>query len=145
MTLYRCARTPGSSMPGDPMGIPATASPRTPFGRLASTRRMSAIGTCPSKAIPSTIAVWHDTRFAGRPTFRWNAVRFASSTIRTFLPKVCRTRAAHCSQHPHPGSRCIRMSPAASAGVENNASTRTSFRMCDLLIRGWPLNRPGVN
>lgn len=29
--------------------------------------------------------------------------------------------------------------------VENNASARTSFRMCDLLIRGWPLSRNGVN
>jgi len=34
---------PGTSMPGEPIGIPATAKPRTPLGCWASARFMSAI------------------------------------------------------------------------------------------------------
>ena len=36
---------PGISMPGEPIGIPATASPVTPFGCVARARFISAIGT----------------------------------------------------------------------------------------------------
>ena len=47
MMSYGSLRPPGTSMPGEPIGIPGTAIPAT-CGRSLSSRRMTSAGTCPS-------------------------------------------------------------------------------------------------
>ena len=59
-----CAFMPGTSMPGDPIGIPGTAMPAI-AGRSFSSRWTSAAGTCPSTTYPPTRAVWHERAACG--------------------------------------------------------------------------------
>ena len=99
----------------------------TPFGRCASARFMSAIGTCPSKVMPSMIAVWQEARSAGTPRAFINAGRFASSTTCTARPNCAFTIFAHSPQQPHPGSRCTRIASAATA-TEGTPSTKAANR-----------------
>ena len=126
---------PGISMPGDPNGIPATARPLTPLGRVASARFMSAMGTCPSNVMPSITAVWQDARSAGTPRAFMKAGRLASSMTLAVRPNCAFTCSTHFSQHGQPGSRCMRTGSAAMAATgianANAANTRCGSFMSD--------------
>ena len=65
----------GTSIPGEPAGIPGAAMPRI-LGRVWSSLVMSATGTWPSIRWPSTVPVWQERSAVGT---RLLAARFGDS------------------------------------------------------------------
>src|SRR5229473_5077437 len=88
-------------MPGEPTGIPGTASPAI-AGRSLSSRSMSATGTWPTMVYPPTRAVWHAARGAGTPNCRlMDSTSFTACTVT--LNPLSRRYDAHWAQHEQLG------------------------------------------
>lgn len=102
ITSYRSSGVPSTSIPGDPTGIPGTASPRTE-GRCSRSLRIAEAGTCPSMTKPSISAVWQDARADGTPSFAFKRLICPSSTTVTAKP-FARKWSAQAVQHPQFGS-----------------------------------------
>jgi hypothetical protein len=71
-TSYSAGLPP--SIPGEPIGMPATASP-VAWGFSPRKRWSATAGTCPSMTYPKTSAVWQAARSSGTPSRAFTASR----------------------------------------------------------------------
>ncbi len=125
------------SIPGDPPGMPGTASP-TAAGRFSNNCRKAKAGTWPSIMYPAISAVWQAARSPGTPRrFRTAGSCAVSSTV-TVNPASLRC-CTQPVQHPQFGSLWTRMAGVcAEAGYSR--ATNPAAKIASALRRVTVLN-----